>query len=357
MSRPTLLSILVLAAVWAAALYLLADFAPTTFSGRPPIRQPSTAFARWDSPWYARIATSGYEGSSDGRMHDIAFFPLYPLAIAALSRSTGLAPLLAGQIVSLAALVGALVVLALLAREEGFDELATVRALLAFPTAFFFLAVYTEALYLFVSVACLLAVRRRKYAIAALAGFLAGICRPNGFLLTVPVAWALFEERSPSPDRSRAGPWLAAAAPSVGLAAFLAYSWAKLGDPLLPVSIQRSGWHHSLTWPWRTLIGGWFWKPHLRFEVILVLLFFAAAAFLWKRFKGYSAYLTLALLMLCLSGQLFSASRYVLVLFPAFFLLGDLFRRFPWVEWAYATCSLLGLGYLTIRFALGFWVA
>jgi len=356
MSRATLLSIVVLAGVWTTALYLLADSAQTTLSGNPPVEQP-TAFARWDSPWYARIAASGYEGSSDGRMHDIAFFPLYPLAIAALSRSTGLAPLPAGEVVSLAALLGALVLLALLAREEGFDELHTVRALLAFPTAFFFLAVYTESLYLLVSVACMLALRRRKYALAALAGFLAGVCRPNGFLLTVPAAWTLFEKSPSSPERSRAGTLIAAAAPSLGLAAFLAYSGAKLGDPLLPISIQKTGWHHSLTWPWRTLAGGWFWKPHLRFEVILVLLFSAAAAFLWKRHKGYSAYLIFVLLMLCLSGQLFSASRYVLVLFPAFFLLGDLCRRFPWVERAYATGSLLGLGYLTIRFALGFWVA
>lgn len=357
MTRRTLLSILVLAAVWAAALYLLADSVPTTFSGRPPIKQPATAVARWDSPWYARIATIGYEGRTDGRMHDIAFFPLYPLAIAALSRSTGLAPLPAGEVVSLAALFGALILLALLAREEGFDELPTVRALLAFPTAFFFLAVYTESLYLFVSVACLLALRRRRYALAALAGFLAGLCRPNGFLLSVPLAWAFFEKRDSPAKGSRSGPLLAAAAPVLGLATFLAYSWRKLGNPFLPISIQRSGWHHSFTWPWIALIRGWFWKPHLRFEAILVLLFFAVSALLWKRFKGYALYVALTLLMVCLSGQLFSASRYVLVLFPVFFLLGDLFRRFPWIEAVYATCALLGLGYLTIRFALGFWVA
>lgn len=352
----TALSILGLAFVWAVALYALAYSAEATRSGDGEAGR-NAPFARWDSPWYAQIVRHGYEGRSDGKMHNIAFFPLYPLAVAAVSRSTGLGPLVAGEAVSFAAFLGAMALLGLLAREEGFDELATVRALLWFPTAFFFLAVYTEALFLLVSVGCLLALRRQRYFLAALAGLLAGLCRPNGFLLSVPVAWALIEKRSPLPGRSRRWLPLAAAAPGVGLGAFLAYAWVRTGDPLLPISIQKSGWHHTLTWPWSTLIGGWFWKPHLRFEVILTLLCFVAAALLWKRFKGYAMYVTLALLMLCLSGQLFSASRYVLVLFPVFFILGGLFRRFPWIEAAYATSALLGLGYLTVRFVLGFWVA
>ena len=45
MSRRTLLSILVLAAVWAASLYLVADMAQTTLSGKPPTER-ATSFAR-----------------------------------------------------------------------------------------------------------------------------------------------------------------------------------------------------------------------------------------------------------------------------------------------------------------------
>ena len=357
--RPVLASI-ALAIVWAAALYALAFAAEASLSSSRDV-DPAAPFARWDSPWYAKIASGGYEGRTDGRMHNIAFFPLYPASVAAVSRATGLSPYAAGEGVSFAALLGAVALLVLLAREEGFDGPASVRALLWFPTAFFFLGVYTESLYLLVSAACLLALRRRKYPLAVVAGFLAGLCRPNGFLLSVPAAWALFDRRSPSPSppdgRSRFGILLTAAAPVLGLAAFLGYSGWKLGDPFLPITIQRSGWKHSFTWPWRTLAHGWLWPPRMRFEVIVTLLFLGAAALLWKEFKGYSLYVVLVLLLPCMSAQLFSVSRYVLVLFPIFFLLGNAFRRHPWIEAAYATGSLLGLAYLTIRFALGRWVA
>ncbi|MGH9441616.1 MAG: hypothetical protein ACRD16_05035, partial [Thermoanaerobaculia bacterium] len=283
--------------------------------------------------------------------------PLYPATIAAVSRPTGLSPFAAGEAVSFAAFLGAVVFLGLLAREEGFDPGATVQAILAFPTAFFFLAVYTESFYLLLSAGCLLAVRRRRDHLAVLAGFLVGLCRPNGFLLSAPIVWIWLAERKARPSVPRRWLALASVAPGAGLLAFLAFSGWTLGNPFLPISVQKSGWHHSLTWPWTPLLRGWFWQPHLRFEVVVTLLCFFAAVSLWKRFPGYALYVALTLLMLCLSGHLFSANRYVLVLFPVFFLLGDLFRKVPWIETAYTICSGVVLGDLTIRFVLGFWVA
>src|SRR5215210_8348823 len=73
--------------------------------------------ARWDSVWYLRIADSGYEGDSSRA----AFFPLYPLLVRALGTAFGgshAALLVAAFMISLAAFLGALVVLHRLAELE-----------------------------------------------------------------------------------------------------------------------------------------------------------------------------------------------------------------------------------------------
>src|SRR5579875_1689138 len=65
---------------WSAtrALIFAALFLTAHAAGNP--------LTNWDGEWYQRIATVGYEYSPDGRQHDVAFFPLYPLTVAALMR-------------------------------------------------------------------------------------------------------------------------------------------------------------------------------------------------------------------------------------------------------------------------------
>src|SRR5205814_2515404 len=71
-----------------------------------------TSFERFDALWYLRIGASGY------RAHDgsAAFYPLFPLAVRAVSFVIGGHPLAAGLIVSNGAFLAALFVLYLLTR-------------------------------------------------------------------------------------------------------------------------------------------------------------------------------------------------------------------------------------------------
>src|SRR5919197_3221094 len=101
--------------------------------------------ARWDSVWYLRIADSGY-GDSPPRA---AFFPLYPALIRSLAAPAGgsdAALLLASYIISLAAFLGALVLLYRLASLELGRRFAapTLLLLAAFPAALYFCAPYSE---------------------------------------------------------------------------------------------------------------------------------------------------------------------------------------------------------------------
>ncbi len=172
--------------------------------------------ARWDAAWYLVIAHYGYRpdlGSLTGSR--TAFFPLYPLGVRALS-DLGLAPVIAGVSLSLAALAAGLYCLhRLMALEVGRlrlpfgGEAARLVVLLSAmaPMAFYFSAVYSESLYLALSLGVFLCARRGRWASAATFGALAAATRSNGVVLLVPLLLLyLYGPREDRvPDRSTVG--------------------------------------------------------------------------------------------------------------------------------------------------------
>src|SRR5918996_430643 len=133
-----------------------------THSVAEPLLAP---LARWDAVWYLRIADSGY-GDSVPRA---AFFPLYPLLIHAAAAPVGgseAALLIASYLISLAAFLGALVLLyRLVSLELGRRFAGPALLLLAvFPAALYFGAPYSESLFLLVSVGAFYAARTDSWA-------------------------------------------------------------------------------------------------------------------------------------------------------------------------------------------------
>src|SRR3954451_19384980 len=141
---------------------------------------------RWDTVWYLAIANDGYPAGDPRRA---AFFPLYPLLVRAAKPLVG-SPIVAGVAVSLVCFAVALVLLhRLTALELGpaaADE--TVWALALFPAAVFFSAVYSEALYLMLSIGAVYAARTGRWAWAGTLGALGAATRSAGVLLVVPLA-------------------------------------------------------------------------------------------------------------------------------------------------------------------------
>jgi Mannosyltransferase (PIG-V) len=154
--------------------------------------------ARWDAAWYLVIAHYGYrpEFGAFTAPRD-AFFPLYPLGLRALS-DIGLAPVIAGVAFSIGAFMAALYGLHRLTtlevarlRRPPLDSrrVARLAALLtAFaPMAFYFSAIYSESLYLALSVGLFLCARRGRWGTAAVLGALASATRSTGVVLIVPL--------------------------------------------------------------------------------------------------------------------------------------------------------------------------
>jgi Mannosyltransferase (PIG-V) len=164
--------------VWAAGVLSVLQSAPQTVSTGPSLARPfghlgtllTAPASAWDAGNYLTIARYGY---GLGRyLH--AFFPLYPTLIR-LGAWSDQAALITGVAISIAALAGALYLLYRLVALECGDETARLAVLLVafFPMALFYSAVYTESLFLFLTVGAFYAARRGWWARAGIAGALA----------------------------------------------------------------------------------------------------------------------------------------------------------------------------------------
>lgn len=187
--------------VWSAAIatILAFGFGPRRHAFDPPgltrgfgwlgdlLAAPA---ARWDADWYLVIAQHGYHPEFGAfTASRTAFFPLYPLGLRALAE-LGAPLVLAGVLLSLAALAAGLYGLHRLTALESGPRVAGLAVLLTAlsPMAFYFSAVYSESLYLALSVWVFLCARRGQWGRAAALGALASATRNTGVLLMLPLA-------------------------------------------------------------------------------------------------------------------------------------------------------------------------
>jgi len=305
--------------------------------GQPPVSVPGLAAPpvtpgwhnlltpgeRDDALWYLRIATQGYRADDASP----AFFPLYPLAVRTLAALPLVSPLAAATVLAQASALGGLVVLFALTTYEHGPAVAsrTLRYLATFPTAFFLLSPFTEAPFLLLTVLTFWFARRGRWAAAALPAALAGATRSAGVVL-VP---ALIVEALVQ-GRDRLGRRLAAACtPLAGLAAYAVYWLARTGSPIAPLDAQR-GWQREWAWPWATLWHAvdlaWRYQSYWLIDLIVVLAVLVPVLTGWRWLApSYAVYAAASLLLpLCQpfpSRPLMSMPRFVLVVFPALWVL------------------------------------
>jgi hypothetical protein len=292
---------------------------------------------RWDARWFERIAADGYDPTDASA----AFFPGYPLTIRALMWTQLIGTLDAALVVSNVAFFGALTVLFALTSAEFSTGMArrTLILLGSFPVSFFFLSPYSEALFLLTSLLAFWWARRRKWGRAGLAGFLAAGTRAVGIFL-IPAL--LVEAWSVERDERRkavAASFLPALAP----VAYALYWFARTGDALRPFHAQDS-WFRTLQVPivsvanavWLGITGindahGIYWTA----DLVLTAAVLVPLALRWKTIPRLYLVYAIVSVVLILSyplpaRPLLSAPRFLIVLFPAFWAMADLFvgRRF-----------------------------
>ncbi len=229
--------------------------------------------ARWDSAWYLVIAHFGYVPQlGHFTAPRDAFFPLYPLGLGALSE-IGLQPVLAGVLISLVAFTLALYGIHRIAALElgrsgrpGAADVARLAVLVTAlsPMAFYFSAVYSESLYMALSVGVFWYARQGRWWLVGLLGALAAATRSTGVVLLLPAAmlyaYGPREDRPPdfgAASRSartaltrlrpryrlrRDGAWLGLV--PAGILLYMAYLGLSGGDALAPFHSQQVWGRH-----------------------------------------------------------------------------------------------------------------
>jgi Mannosyltransferase (PIG-V) len=332
---------------------------------------------QFDASYYLAIASHGYLATAPDHL---AFFPLYPGLIRVLGLLSG-SNVIAGLVISSASFALALVLLHRLSELELGSRAADATVLLvAFaPLSFFFTAIYTESLFLLLSVGAVLAARRERWALAGILAGLATLTRPTGILLVVPLI--IMRLRAGRLDRQLAWPLI----PVGALLGYLAILVAD-GFPWLAPFRQGAAWQRVTVGPftgiasavvtaWHSAVaivrGRVVFAPTLggpftpSAECILLLVVLAiATGFLVTCFRRlplqYGAYAG-AVLLMCVSspviGQpLLSFDRYVLTIFPLWMAAGAWIARRRLERVAVAVGSIL-LVFYTFYFARGSFIA
>jgi hypothetical protein len=325
--------------------------------GDDPLGKGIASLERWDALWYQHIALDGYAPDNG----TTAFMPVYPLIGRAVSVVLLGNVALALLLVSCTFYPLALWLLARLVAHEapllGIEQddagqvgIVTMLGLATFPTAFFFVAPFTESPFLALTLASVLMARRGRLGWAAALGAIAALVRVQGVLLALVIAWeglraaGLLAARSrPSrEDLRRAVPaLLPAAVPVLALGGWYLLLSAALARPALGASSQAL-WGYQLVSPWDAMsasvayIQGLVRRPMAYIEGLNLacLVGFAGLLVAARRLPFSAALYAVPSLALVSTRAMFmlplmSVSRYVLTIFPAFLWLGVALWRHP----------------------------
>jgi hypothetical protein len=310
---------------------------------------------RWDALHYLHLAKLGYLQLSEAIS---TFYPLYPMLTKLIALPLGNEYLLAGLILSTIAAVATFICIFWLGKYHFDLETAkwSMMALASYPTALFLIAPFTESLFLALTLGAFIAAYQERWWLSGLAGFFASLTRGPGMVTIFALCWIAFDDwRKNKPANlirwliSR-GFWLSL--PLLGSFSFLLWRSAVGLPPLAQIHEQYSGfrWTNPLN-GFLTSIRQWI-KVHdlpTTLDLFSLILFLAllGCMIIHKRWRKPEWLLYMgANLLLFMSKESFiassiqSISRYVLVLFPAFLLIGEwLSRQSQKVRFLYLSIS------------------
>jgi hypothetical protein len=310
---------LLVVAALVLAHYIVDEVGVTDELARITARRGLTA---WDGAYYADIADFGYAAIARDALR---FFPLLPM-LAKPFVWVGLPAHAAIVIVSNVSAFVAGALLYTLAVREGRDGEFATRAtwLLALaPAAFVLVMGYTEATTIALSLGMFLALRSRRWWIAAGLGVLVGLSRPSGFLLALPALVEATRNLRGLPVKEYVARAAAVAGPVVGALVYLTWVWRRFGDFWLPYSLQtESSRRGSFSNPIDTVgdaldglfrgdaIGTGLHVPWLLLTIALVVVCFRT----WP--ASYGALAAAGIGTAIVSSSLESFERYALTAFP-----------------------------------------
>jgi hypothetical protein len=281
---------------------------------------------RFDADHLLKVAEFGY---TDPRTFEFptVFFPLFPLTVRALTY-LGVPLSVAGLLVPAISSLVAFAFLYRLAEDDighGAGRIA-VLFLGFFPTGFFMVAPYTEALFLAGAIPAFYYARRGQWWRAALPTAVAVATRNTGIFLLLGLAVEFLRQRKYSWPDVRRG-LLAVTLGALPLIFYCAYLWLVFGDPFRFIADYGAGWNRHFTDPYDSLVVSLSmtrladyptnWMMAMRGELIAMALGIGVTAWtIARREWGYAVFCGSLLAVLATGPFFYSVPRALLVLFP-----------------------------------------
>ncbi len=310
------------------------------------------ALCVYDCNAYERLALNGYEGRPSGfdkgDANNWAFFPFYSVLAWTVSKLTGLSVLVAGSVLTCLLTVWAAIVSWPLFEGRFRAYLLFCAFLFLGPFSYYFNTLYTEALFILLTVAGFVLLRQRDYVAAGLTGALMSATRSTGLVFMAAILIAALQNHVQDGGTVRgffASLWkrtdllLALALVPVGISLFAVFLWFHAGDALAFQHIQRA-WGRAFANPfwnlWLTLEmqfkAGNFRTVSTDLAFGLAALFgMAMAVVMAFRGKWDWAVFSLFGVLLPLSTNAYSMLRFVVGLAPVLIVAALVFSRPRWL--------------------------
>ena len=313
--------------------------------------------AKWDSFWYLDIVKNGYSFKSIKEPSNIVFFPLYPFLIKSLSYLTFGNLILSGWILSMIFLLAALIYFFKLIKEfhPEIDPYYAIILLLIFPTAFFLNSIYTESLFLFLSIATFYHALKRNFLLAGIFGFFASLSRVTGVLLFIPVLWEYFRNNNFKLNSIFKVKILPIFLIPLGIFSFFLFHYFKFKDFFL--FFKAESWFDRVFFK---LCKGHFdffsnsSVANFSLDAFFVVFALIAVYFIFKKLPvSYGLYMIVSSAVIISTGTLMSFGRYILVFFPIYILGASIKNQYLKQAWIFVSILLLSL--YTTLFVNNYW--
>ncbi|MBI2600856.1 hypothetical protein HYW42_02785 [Candidatus Daviesbacteria bacterium] len=328
------------------------------------------SWANFDGEHYLSIAIFGYKSLQQ------AFFPMYPLLIYVISKPfyadllTSLtSATITGLLISNLSLALSLLLLFKLVNIDYSKRIAywVVILTLVFPTSFYFGLVYSESLYLLLSLGAFYAARKNMWWLVAVLGGICSATRIFGLLIFPALVIEAWQQKSIKKN------FLFLCLLPAGFLIYMFYQWISVGDPLAFYNLQKIvGEQHQSG---ITLLPQIYYRyvkilfsldvNNIMYQTIVLELLTGLAFFILPIYgyvKGirlsYIFYALTAFILPTIQGSLSSLPRYVIVLFPSFLALAIFLNKFPlYIKISILVILFLFLSLETALFLRGYWVA
>ncbi|MGJ8670085.1 MAG: hypothetical protein ACSHXK_11405 [Oceanococcus sp.] len=361
--NPTLLRILLLVTgshlvLWMLGIWSVEIIQDDNISS---LRHSLNIWNRWDTPHYLDLARHGYSNHGELGLF-IVFFPAFPAILKCLSwlYNDAFAWSLLLSFFCLIASCLALHRIACHYRDEATAD-RVIWYLLIFPTSYFFRLGYTEALFMASLLWLWVAMLERRWLLVGGLGMLLCATRINGALIGLVLGFEMacmlwqtrhFDWR-----------WLYTALIPCGLLLYLGINYWVYQDPFYFLQVQQNHWHKSPGTPLTALADLWnrlswdknkFWTMGV-FELAAVALGLVATVYGFFRVSFSSGLWSASnMLLMTSTGWALSLPRYILVIFPIYFLLADLSRN-PQIKNLLDMLCLALFSLMAMEFAHGHW--